>query len=128
MTFFQKEDLIFSYSRKQAIEDGFQICVSELFPDDTRVYKFPVYFTKAVWELCQENAGIVWDICYMGSLPGNKQLNEQTIQYSVIVQGADRKPDFHEDSLPCYRLISVCGAIDIDNPEPARTVMFPDER
>jgi hypothetical protein len=28
-------ELIYSYSRQEAIEDGLQVCVSEHFPDDT---------------------------------------------------------------------------------------------
>ena len=56
------EDLIFSYTRAEAIEDGSQVCVSDLFPDDTRMYRFPVYFTIKVWELCQGQGAIIWGI------------------------------------------------------------------
>lgn len=126
---FDSDDVISSYSRKQAIEDGLQVCVSDLFPNDTRMYKFPVYFTSAVWELCQEQGVIVWDICYMGALAGKANKTDSSIvQYSVIVEGAKRKPDFTEDGSNCYRLFAQCGATDIDDPHPSITFMFPEER
>ena len=58
-----QDNLIFSYTRAEAIKDGLQVCVSDLFPNDTEIYKYPVYFTSEVWELCQSQGAIVWDIC-----------------------------------------------------------------
>jgi len=125
---FNSNDVISCYSRKQAVEDGLQVCVSKLFPSDTRMYKFPVYFTSAVWELCQEQGAIVWDICYMGVLANKaNQTDSSTVQYSVIVEGAERQPDFVEDGNNCYRLIAQCSATDIDDPRPCITFMFPEE-
>ena len=126
---FQPIDIIHSYSRADAIEEGLQVCVSELFPNDTRMYKYPVYFTAGVWELCQEKGIIVWDICYMAALTSKtRKTDSSIIEYSVIVQGAERKPDFFEDTLPCYRLLAECGAKDLNDPAPVITIMFPDER
>jgi hypothetical protein len=122
-------ELIYAYSRQEAIEDGLQVCVSEQFPHDTRVFKYPVYFTHEVWNLCQEQGIIIWDICYMASLASKAhQTDSSVIQFSVLVQGAERQPDFLEDGLPCYLLLAECGAKDIDDPAPSITIMFPDER
>ena len=120
-------DLIYSYTRKQAIEDGLQVCVSDLFPHDTRMYKYPVYFTQKVWELCQGKGEIVWDICYMAAIIGQNQ-NDSVIEFDVIVLDAQRKPDFLEDNAPCYTLWAECGAKDINDPTPVITIMFPTER
>ena len=121
---FSTDDIISCYPRKQAIEEGFQVCVSDNFPNDTRIYKYPVYFTKAVWGLCQGKGEIVWDICYMSAF---KKTDSSIIEYSVIVEGAERKPDFFEDDFPCYRLLAECGAMDFDDPAPAITISFPGE-
>jgi len=126
---FQPSDIISTYSRKQAIKDGFQVCISDLFPNDTRMYKYPVYFTNTVWELCQEKGVVIWDICYMAALASKvNRSDSSTIPFSVIVQGAEKKPDFFEDELPCYRLLAQCSPLDFDNPKPAITIMFPDEQ
>lgn len=119
-------ELIYSYTRKQALQDGLQVCVSDRFPDDTKLYKYPVYFTSQVWELCQEKGGIIWDICYMACLK-SKNNDTSVINFSVIVEGADKQPDFFEDEFPCYRLLAHCGANDFDDPQPVITILFPDE-
>ena len=126
---FQPSDLIHSYTRKQAIEEGVQVSVSERFPSDTRMFRFPVYFTAEVWKLCQGKGLIIWDICYMTAIASLRQQNDSSIiQFSVIVEGAERKPDVKEDTLPCYRLLAAIGAKDLDDPAPVITIMFPDER
>ena len=121
-----QENLIYTYSRKQAIDEGLQICISELFPHDTRMYKFPVYFTIEVWQLCQGKGVIVWDICYMAAIVGKNQ-NASIIEFDVIVMNAQRTPDFLEDNAPCYTLWAECGAKDFNDPSPAITIMFPEE-
>lgn len=126
---FKPENIIYTYSRKKAIEDGLQVCVSEQFKSDTRMYKFPVYFTQEVWKLCQGKGVIVWDICYMSALAAKAQKTDGSlVKFSVIVQEAERQPDFLKDSSPCYRLWAEIGAQDMDDPAPAVTIMFPNER
>lgn len=131
MTFLES-DIIFTYSRKEAIADGEQTCVSALYPHDCRFYKHPVYFTRAVMGLLEgsPNPGlIVWDIVYMSlKSPSRIKLNEATYQFGVIVENTSRKPDFIEDGSNCYNLITQVGATDFDDPEPAVTIMFPEER
>lgn len=59
------------YTRAQAIEDG--VLVDLTGHPDTRLYKHPVAFTKALWAKLQAGAGQdpevlngrVWDVCYM---------------------------------------------------------------
>ena len=93
------------------------------------MYRYPVFFTKAVWQLCQEKGVIVWDICYMSVLASKAQKTDSPIiNYSVIVEGAKRRPDFLDNNCPCYFLLAECGAKDINDPTPVITIMFPDER
>ena len=125
----QKDLIYYSYTRKQALKDGLQVCVSDLFPNDTRMYKYPVYFTQQVWELCQGKRVIVWDICYMAARKSKAQRNDSSVvEYSVIVERANKAPDFLEDDCPYYTLWAECGARDIDDPTPVITIMFPEER
>ena len=122
-------NVIHSYSRKQAVEEGFQTCVSKLFPNESRMYKHPVYFTSSVWELCQENAVIVWDICFMSFFKVKRQNDDSSlIEFTVAVENAQRKPDFLEGDTPIYKLCIEIGAADIDDPTPAITIMFPEDR
>ena len=124
-----QENLIFSYTRSSAIKDGSQVCVSDHFPSDTSMYKFPVYFTQEVWKLCQQQGVIVWNICYMAIIESEIQKTDSSIiEYFVIVEGASRTPDLVDNSYPCYRLLAECGAKDINDPTPVITIMFPEER
>ena len=126
---FSEQDIISTYTRKQAIADGLQVCVSEKFPRDTRMYKFPVYFTTGVWELCQEQGAIIWDICYMAALQSKRQEHPTNlVEFTVMVQGAERNPDYMENGeAPIYKLWTEIGAKDFDDPSPAITFMFPEE-
>ncbi len=111
-------DVIFTYSRKEAIADGMQVCVSKLYSNDCRLYKYPVYFTREVMGLLEKSVdpgGIVWDICYMSVVsPSLLKLNQATYKFSVIVQGASKEPDFIEDGLRIYNLIVQAGPTDFD--------------
>ncbi len=125
------EDIIYTYSRQDAIADGEQTLISEIYPDDCRIYKYPVYFTRKVMSLLvssNDPGGIVWDICYMSvKSPSRIELSPSMVKFSVIIENAEIKPDFVEDGCPCYTLFCQVGATDFDNPAPAVTVMFPEE-
>lgn len=124
-------DTIFTYSRQDAIADGEQICISEIYPSDCRVFKYPVYLTRKVMILVEEShypSGVVWDLCCMAAYsPSRTELNGSTVKFSVIVENTSIKPDFIEDGCPCYKLIAQVGATDFDDPAPAVTIMFPEE-
>ncbi len=126
-----ESDIIFTYTRKEAIADNEQTCISELYPSDCRVFKYPVYFTRRVMSLLENSHDpgvIVWDICYMSvKSPSRIELSPSTVKFSVIIENAEIKPDFVEDGCPCYTLICQVGATDFDDPADAVTVMFPEE-
>lgn len=61
------------YTRKQAIEDGVLVSLSDNFPNECRIYKWPVACTSTVWTMIEraaESDGVevavyVWDLVYM---------------------------------------------------------------
>jgi len=92
--------------------------------------KFPVFLTRTVFDSFvavpegvtgQDEAGRLWDICWM-------------LRFAIL------RSHGHTDRLPValyvrndnraarlVKLIASCGALDIDDPQPAITVMLPDE-
>ena len=115
--------IIDSYTRANAIEDGFLIPVSELFPSDTRLFKYPVCITRAIWNLidCKDPGGWVWDLCYMATKsPSFKMLSESEKLYKINL------PRKHGSiQTKSYKLLCKVGPG--DNAEPVITIMFPGE-
>lgn len=69
-------EVIYSYTRKQAIEDGHLLCVTEVAKEVG--FRIPVAVTRAVWADCvewdeadcrrqtyQDEAGRLWDVLWM---------------------------------------------------------------
>ncbi len=120
--------VIYSYTRKQAVADGVQVEVTETAAEAG--IKFPVFLTRTVFDAyvavppgveCQDEAGRLWDIVWM-------------LRFAILRAraGADRIPvalyvrnDNRRATL--IKLIATCGPLDIDDPQPAITVMMPDE-
>ena len=120
--------VIYSYTRKQAVADGFQVEVSDTAREAG--ITFPVFLTRSVFEqfvavppgvTAQDEAGRLWDIVWM-------------LRFAILRSrpGADRLPvalyvrnDNRRATL--IKLIATCGPLDIDDPQPAITVMMPDE-
>jgi len=123
--------VVHSYSRAEAIRDGVLVDLTALFPLDTRLYKYPVACTHAVWSLiesaCKETGeepgAYVWDLCNMAIHCG-RSIDPQTRVFVCNVplrEGCEREFKIH------------CGPGDPDPekgrviPEPVLTIMFPDE-
>ena len=121
-------EVIYSYTRKQAIADGVQVDVSTVAAEAD--IRFPVFLTRTVFDAYvtvppnvsgQDEAGRLWDIVWMlrfavqRSRPGCDRL-----PVALYVRNDNRKPRL-------IKLIATCGALDIDDPQPAITVMLPDE-
>jgi len=113
--------VIYSYSRAQAIEDGVLVDLTANFPNDTRLYKWPVACTSPVWDLI-EKASLkihggpgpwVWDLCWMSVKAKTKELSPSA---HLFVCTIDRKT---------YSFKAVCGPG--DHGEPVITIMLPDE-
>lgn len=121
-------DIIYSYTRAQALADGVQVDVSKTASEAG--IRFPVFFTRTVFDAYvtvppkvegQDEAGRLWDIVWMlrfaiqRSRPGCDRL-----PVALYVRNDNRAPRL-------VKLIATCGPLDIDDPRPAITVMVPDE-
>ena len=121
-------EVIFSYTRAQAVADGVQVEVTKTAQEAG--IRFPVFLTRAVFDAyvtvppgveAQDEAGRLWDIITMArfailrSRPGCDRL-----PVALYVRNDNRRPRL-------VRLTAVCGPLDIDDPQPAITVMLMDE-
>ncbi len=122
-------DVVYQYTRSQAIADGFQIEVTKTAQEAG--IRFPVFITRGVNEQCvavppgvtgQDEAGRLWDLVWMlrfaiiRSKPGTTRLT-----VALYVRNSDAQP------ARLTKLIATAGALDIDDPAPAITLMLPDE-
>lgn len=113
-------EVIFAYTRKQALADGEQIDVSTAAKEGG--IRFPMFITRAVFEnyvtvpvgvTGQDETGRLWDLIWM---------TRMAIKRSP--QGTDRIPVVlyvRNDNRSAKRveLVAVCSALDIDDPQPA---------
>jgi hypothetical protein len=121
-------EVIYSYSRSQAVTDGVQVEVTKTAQEVG--IKFPVFLTRAVFDQYvavpegvtgQDEAGRLFDVVWM-------------TRFAILRArpGVDRLPvalyvrnDNHRAKL--VKLIATCGPLDIDDPQPAITLHLPDE-
>lgn len=121
-------EVIFAYTRKQAIADGVQVDVSTTAKEAG--IKFPMFLTRAVFDAYvavpegvtgQDEAGRLWDIVWMTRFailrarPGCDR-----IPVALYVRNDNR-------AARLVKMIATCGALDMDDPQPAITLMLPDE-
>ena len=121
--------IIYAYSRAQAVVDGVQVDVSKVATQAG--IRFPVFLTRAVYDAyvslppqagtCQDETGRLLDIMTMVRLavfrakPGQSRL---PFALYVRTDNSARR---------LVKLIATCGPLDIDDPQPAITVLMPDE-
>lgn len=120
-------DLIYSYSRAQAIEDG---VLAEVDPKLCREagIRFPVAMTAAAYaaavamtpkaeECCNDLTGRLWDVLMM-LRHAAKAADGSEIRFSVRVVQNRRRPSVQH-------LRAICGPD--DNGAPCITIMLPEE-
>ena len=127
MTMFEEFDLISSYSRAQAIEDGVLVDVSSRAREAG--IKFPVALTSAVWTkcvevppgvVCQDEAGRLWDVLWMLKCAIRRSDGGAVLYFRLNVRNDNR-----ENTPPLVGLKAVCGPD--DDASPCITVMLPEE-
>jgi hypothetical protein len=123
---FDDAELIYSYSRADALADGVLIDVSETAHEAG--IRFPVALTAAAWEQCvavppgvegQDEAGRLWDVLWMLALAARKA-DGSTLLFSLHVRDDNR-----DGTPPLVTLKALCGPG--DHGEPVITVMMPEE-
>jgi hypothetical protein len=125
---FAEAEVLYAYTRKDALNDGVQIDVSETAREAG--LKFPVYLTRPVWEnyvrvpdgvRCQDEKGRLWDILWMLRCAARRTSGpEMRFRLHVRNDNRDRTP-------PLVTLKAVCGPRDINDPSPSITILMPDE-
>ena len=121
--------VIFSYSRTQAIADGFQVDVTKTAQEAG--IRFPVFLTRAVFDTYvavpegiegQDEAGRLWDILWMLRFAIRKAAAHGLIHvsFALYVRNDNCRPKL-------VKLVATCGALDMDDSQTAITVMMPDE-
>jgi len=123
-----KSEIVYAYTRAQAVADGVQVEVTKTAQEAG--IKFPVFLTRTVFDAYvtvpegvtgQDEAGRLWDIVWMlrfgiiRSRPGCER-----IPVALYVRNDNQRSRL-------IKLIATCGPLDIDDPQPAITVMMPDE-
>lgn len=121
-------EVIYAYTRKQAIADGMQVDVTATAQEAG--IKFPVFITRGVFETYvavpegvtgQDESGRLFDIVWMlrfailRARPGVQQ-----IPVALYVRNDNR-------AAKLIKLIATCGALDMDDPRPTITIMLPTE-
>ena len=130
--FWDDAEIIYAYTRAQAIEDGVLVDVSKTAKEAGFVY--PVAITSAVWADCvewsdedtkrqvpQDEFGRLWDVLWMAKIAvkqGNGGTQLLYPLHRVPRGGKAQKPHL-------IHLKLVCGPG--DTPEPVITIMLPDE-
>jgi len=121
-------EVIYAYTRKQAIADGVQIDVTKTAQEAG--IRFPVFLTRGVYDAYvavpegvtgQDEAGRLWDVVWMlrfGIIRARPGV--QRIPVAFYVRNDNRAPRL-------VKLIATCGPLDIDDPQPAITITMPDE-
>jgi len=120
--------VIYSYTRAQAVADGTQVEVSKVATEAG--IRFPVFLTRAVYDAYvtvppgvsgQDEAGRLWDLVWLlrfAILRARPGANRVTVALYV-------RNDNHRPKL--VKLVATCGALDIDDPQPAITLQLPTE-
>lgn len=127
-TLFTQDDLIFAYTRQEAIRDGVLIDVSDMAHEAS--FMWPVAVTAAVHELIQripeclrgvqDVEGRLWDILWMAHCAANRGGVET--MFDLLM---DRNENGHR--LRRLQLKMVSGPSSPNDPRPCLTIMLPEE-
>lgn len=125
---FEGFEVISSYSRKQAIEDGVLVdLMQDKMAEVARQhYKYPIACTAAVWNImqkavenkrcCNDYAGVLHDMLWMSRVY-KRHIDESTVIFRVMINGAGRKKVYD------FKMVVGPG----DDMEPVITIMQTDE-
>lgn len=120
--------IIYAYTRAQAITDGVLVDVTKTAQEAG--IKFPMFITRAVFENYvavpkgvsgQDESGRLWDLVWMTRMAILRvRGNGDCITVALYVRNDNRAPCL-------VKLIAMCGPLDVNDPQPAITLMMPGE-
>lgn len=121
-------EIVYAYTRAQALEDGDQVDVSESAREAGIL--FPVYMTRAAWARFvevpagvtgQDEAGRLWDVVYMLRLAMRRATpGLDRITVALYLRTGPGKARL-------ATLKAECGPVDLRDPRPAITLLLPGE-
>jgi hypothetical protein len=123
---FEDADIIYTYTRAQAHEDGVLVNLVPFASDVCRQhYKYPISCTNTVFALiekavrneryCNDYAGIIHDMLWMSKQYSRP--NTDTVIFPCIIMGAGRRKNYW------FKMVISPG----DTPDPVITIMLPEE-
>jgi hypothetical protein len=121
--------VIYSYTRAQAVADGFQVEVTKTAREAG--IRFRVFLTRSVFDAYvavpasvhgQDEAGRLWDILWILRFAIRRAAAQGLVRvpFALYVRNDNRRPKL-------VKLVAACGALDMDDTQTAITVMMPDE-
>jgi hypothetical protein len=121
-------EVIFTYTRSQAVADGVQVEVSKTAQEAG--IRFPVFLTRAVYDAyvsvppgveAQDEAGRLWDLIWLLRFAIRRaRPGVERIPVAFYVRNDNR-------AARLVKLIATCGPLDMDDPQPAITIMMQGE-
>ncbi len=123
-----RAQIIYAYTRAQAVADGVQVDVTKTAQEAG--IKFPMFLTRAVYDAYvtvppdvtgQDEAGRLWDVVWMTRFAILRAHGHtDRVPVALYVRNDNRRAKL-------VKLIAQCGPLDMDDPQPAITVMMVDE-
>lgn len=132
--FWADAEVISTYSRAQAIEDG--VLVDATAVAQEAGFRWPVALTTAVqaeavtWSegnsTYQDEAGRLWDVLFMGSVAIRRNRGQHAADTNRLPYAIYRVPN-DPDAMEATELELAIGISGGDNGEPVITIMLPNE-
>lgn len=132
---FEDAEIIHTYTRAEALEDGVLVDVSEIAREAG--FTVPVALTRAAWEDCvawdesdnarkrtlQDEAGRLWDVLWMARLSARAAATRGLNEKLVPVRRTPRAGRGHLPRQAVLKMVIGPG----DTPDPVITIMLRDE-
>jgi hypothetical protein len=122
-------EIIFIYSRREAICDGVQKEITDAAREAG--IRYPVFVTRSVYAEYvnvpsgvegQDEDGRLWDIVWMLACAiRSSAAGSDAISFQLYVRNSN------EGEPELVTISAVCGPLDFDDPQPAITIMLPGE-